>query len=256
MSSPTPAHRRALCWPARRPFVTTSSWTRERLLDRYALRPDRVHVAEPGADPADLAPGTAGGGELLCVAAVTAHKGHDVLLDALAAIADLPWRCVCVGTLDRDPAFVAPAAPAGRRGRHRRPGLPGRPVPGRATRRRLRRRGRARARLARRDLRHGRHRGPGARAAGHRDGGGRAARGARPRIRRAPARPAGAARRRAGTGRGAARLAERRRPAATPQAGRAGAPADVARLARRRCSGSPSVARPHRRSRELPSRCG
>ena len=50
--------------------------------------------------------GRTGGGELLCVAAVTAHKGHDVLLAALAAIADLPWRCVCVGTLDREPAFV------------------------------------------------------------------------------------------------------------------------------------------------------
>jgi glycosyltransferase involved in cell wall biosynthesis len=87
--------------------VTTSSWTRERLLDRYALRSDRVHVAEPGADPADIAPGTADGRELLCVAAVTAHKGHDVLLGALTAIIDRPWRCVCVGTLDREPEFVA-----------------------------------------------------------------------------------------------------------------------------------------------------
>jgi glycosyltransferase involved in cell wall biosynthesis len=38
---------------------------------------------------------------------VTAHKGHDVLLDALARVVDLPWRCVCVGALDREPAFVA-----------------------------------------------------------------------------------------------------------------------------------------------------
>ena len=29
-----------------------------------------------------------------------------MLLAALAATADLPWRCVCVGTLDREPAFV------------------------------------------------------------------------------------------------------------------------------------------------------
>ena len=76
-----------------------------------------MHVAEPGVDAADLAPGTAAGGELLCVAAVTPDKGHDVLLDALATMADLPWHCVCVGSLDRDPAFVERAAPprAGRR---------------------------------------------------------------------------------------------------------------------------------------------
>jgi glycosyltransferase involved in cell wall biosynthesis len=86
--------------------VTTSSWTRDRLLLRYPLPPDRVHAAEPGVDPAGLAPGTDQGGQLLCVAAVTAHKGHDVLLDALARSADLPWRCACVGTLDREPAFV------------------------------------------------------------------------------------------------------------------------------------------------------
>jgi glycosyltransferase involved in cell wall biosynthesis len=86
--------------------VTTSSWTARWLLDEYELWPGRVHVAKPGVDPADLAPGTAAGGELLCVAAVTPGKGHDVLLAALGAITDLPWRCVCVGTLTRDPGFV------------------------------------------------------------------------------------------------------------------------------------------------------
>jgi glycosyltransferase involved in cell wall biosynthesis len=86
--------------------ITTSAWTRYWLLGRYALRPDRVHVAAPGVDVAALAPGTAAGGELLCVATVAPHKGHDVLLAALARVADLPWRCVCVGSLERDPVFV------------------------------------------------------------------------------------------------------------------------------------------------------
>jgi glycosyltransferase involved in cell wall biosynthesis len=86
--------------------VTTSVWTRRRLCELYALPPDRVHVAEPGVDAAGLAPGTAAGDALLCVAAVTPGKGHDVLLDGLAAAADLSWRCACVGSLDRDPAFA------------------------------------------------------------------------------------------------------------------------------------------------------
>ena len=86
--------------------VTTSTWTRRWLLDRYTLSPARVHVAEPGVDTVAIAPGTAAGGELLCVAAVTPGKGHDVLLAALATIRDLSWHCLCVGTLTRDPGFV------------------------------------------------------------------------------------------------------------------------------------------------------
>jgi glycosyltransferase involved in cell wall biosynthesis len=86
--------------------VTTSAWTRRRLGQLYALPADRVHVAEPGVDAAGLAPGTATGDALLCVAAVTPDKGHDVLLDGLATVTDLSWRCACVGSLDRDPAFA------------------------------------------------------------------------------------------------------------------------------------------------------
>jgi glycosyltransferase involved in cell wall biosynthesis len=86
--------------------ITTSAWTRRRLRELYPLAAARVHVAEPGVDPAELAAGSAAGGALLCVAAVTFDKGHDLLLQALAATRDLSWHCVCVGSLDRDPAFV------------------------------------------------------------------------------------------------------------------------------------------------------
>jgi glycosyltransferase involved in cell wall biosynthesis len=87
-------------------IVTTSAWTRRRLLALYQLPPGRVHVAEPGVEAAELAAGTVGGGALLCVAAVSSEKGHDLLVDALLTLSDLPWRCVCVGSLDRDPAFA------------------------------------------------------------------------------------------------------------------------------------------------------
>jgi glycosyltransferase involved in cell wall biosynthesis len=88
-------------------IVTTSRWTRSLLLDRYGLPAHKVHVVEPGVDAADLAKGTLSGGQLLCVAAVTPVKGHDILVAALATLTDLAWRCACVGSLDRDPEFAA-----------------------------------------------------------------------------------------------------------------------------------------------------
>jgi glycosyltransferase involved in cell wall biosynthesis len=86
--------------------VTISAWSRRRLAELYALPADRVHVTEPGVDAARLSPGSAAGDALLCVGAVTPAKGHDVLLDALVTVADLSWRCACVGSLDRAPAFA------------------------------------------------------------------------------------------------------------------------------------------------------
>lgn len=87
--------------------IATSPSSRQRLVELYDLPPGRVHAAEPGVDAAPLAPGTEAGGEFLCVAAVTAHKGQDVLVAALTELADLPWRCVVVGSLEREPAFTA-----------------------------------------------------------------------------------------------------------------------------------------------------
>ena len=86
--------------------LTTSAWARRTLVELYSLPNDRVHVAEPGVDPAALAPGSEGARTLLSVAAVIPDKGHDVLLDALAPLSGLRWQCRCVGSLERDPAFV------------------------------------------------------------------------------------------------------------------------------------------------------
>jgi glycosyltransferase involved in cell wall biosynthesis len=86
--------------------VTTSAWCRRRLGELYALPADRLHVSEPGVDAAPVAPGGVAGDALLCVAALTPDKGHEVLLDGLATATDLSWRCACVGSLVRDPAFA------------------------------------------------------------------------------------------------------------------------------------------------------
>ncbi|MGW7384175.1 glycosyltransferase family 4 protein [Streptomyces sp. NPDC054794] len=86
--------------------VATSDWAVRRLVSHHGLAPDRVHVAAPGADIAPLAPGTDGVSRLLCVAAVTPRKGQHRLVEALAAVRDLPWSCECVGGLGNDPEYV------------------------------------------------------------------------------------------------------------------------------------------------------
>lgn len=99
-----PAERAALGTAAA--VVTTSRWGRARAIKVHDLRPALVHVAHPGADLARPASGSSAGTNLLCVAVVAPHKGQDVLLTALATMRDRPWRLVCVGSLERDPAFV------------------------------------------------------------------------------------------------------------------------------------------------------
>ena len=109
----TAADERAVL-SAARAVVTTSAWSRQQLLDRYPLSPARVHVVRPGSEAAPVGVGTADGGQLLCVGTVAPHKGQDLLLEALAEVADLPWRCTVVGALDRDPPFVAALERRGR----------------------------------------------------------------------------------------------------------------------------------------------
>ncbi|MDN5750130.1 MAG: glycosyltransferase family 4 protein [Pseudonocardia sp.] len=87
--------------------VATSPWTARRLVEVHGLAADRVHVAAPGVDPAPPARGTDGAGGLLCVGSITPTKGQDLLVDALAAVGDLPWTCRLVGPVRRDPAHVA-----------------------------------------------------------------------------------------------------------------------------------------------------
>ena len=86
--------------------VATSPWAARRLAEHHGLASGRVHVVTPGTDPAALARGTDGVSQLLCVAAVTPHKGHDLLVEALATLAELPWSCLCVGPVHRDSGYA------------------------------------------------------------------------------------------------------------------------------------------------------
>jgi glycosyltransferase involved in cell wall biosynthesis len=85
--------------------VVTSEWTRQQLLTRYAIPARRVHVARPGVDRV-AAPARPVRGHLVCVGVLGRHKGQDILVEALADLADRDWHCVLAGALDRDPGFV------------------------------------------------------------------------------------------------------------------------------------------------------
>ncbi len=80
---------------AARAVVATSPSAAHRLASHHGL--PQVHVVPPGTDPAPPATGTDGASRLLCVASLTPRKGHDVLVRALASVADLPWTCAFVG---------------------------------------------------------------------------------------------------------------------------------------------------------------
>ncbi|MGE0159893.1 MAG: glycosyltransferase family 4 protein [Gemmatimonadales bacterium] len=100
------SERRALA-PCR--GVLVSSPFTAQALAAYGVEAARVRVVLPGTEPARAAPGPPEGRPpvLLCVASLTPRKGHDVLVEALAAVADLPWTCILAGSPDRDPAHAA-----------------------------------------------------------------------------------------------------------------------------------------------------
>jgi glycosyltransferase involved in cell wall biosynthesis len=85
--------------------VVTSEWTRQQVLTRYAIPAGQVHVARPGVDRV-AAPARPVRGHLICVGVLSRHKGQDLLVEALADLAERDWHCVLAGPLDRDPDFV------------------------------------------------------------------------------------------------------------------------------------------------------
>jgi glycosyltransferase involved in cell wall biosynthesis len=98
---------------AARHVIAVSEWTRAELIARALAEPDRITVARPGTDAAPAGTGSTSGGHLLCVGTIAAHKGQDVLVHALAGMADLPgWTCSIVGSVNVDPDFVAQTSAA------------------------------------------------------------------------------------------------------------------------------------------------
>ncbi len=98
------SERRALS--CARATMVTSNHTRQILIEQFSVAAERISVALPGTDPRDFAPCDGDPIRLLTVASLTPRKGHDVLIDALAAIESLSWQARLVGGMDFDPAWA------------------------------------------------------------------------------------------------------------------------------------------------------
>ncbi|MFC3282270.1 glycosyltransferase family 4 protein [Litchfieldella rifensis] len=92
-------------------IIVTSAFTARRLAD-FSVSATKVAVVEPGIEPAGLAASVASEHDesrpqrLLCVATITPRKGHDLLVEALAPLADRAWQCDCIGGLEHDRAHA------------------------------------------------------------------------------------------------------------------------------------------------------
>ncbi|MFC3568182.1 glycosyltransferase family 4 protein [Paracoccus simplex] len=80
-----------------RHVLVPSRHARAMLTKRYDVPAERITIARPGVDPARLAPSPANPPLILSVGILHPRKGHDLLLTALAELADLDWRAVIVG---------------------------------------------------------------------------------------------------------------------------------------------------------------
>jgi glycosyltransferase involved in cell wall biosynthesis len=93
---------------ATRQVIVNSPATARLLIDHYAVPGEKITIARPGTDRAARLPSRRDGTiSLLSVGSLVPRKGYDVLLAALARIADLPWSLTIVGDRTRNPATAA-----------------------------------------------------------------------------------------------------------------------------------------------------
>lgn len=79
-------------------------------VEEYGVARERIAIVPPGTDkPAGLPMRRPHSGplRLLAVGTISPRKGHLVLIEALAEVADRPWELSCIGSLTRDPATLA-----------------------------------------------------------------------------------------------------------------------------------------------------
>ena len=87
--------------------ICTSPTTARTLIADFDVPADKITVAEPGADPAARARGTASVDraqpvQLLAVGSLIPRKGYDLLVEALFPLKSLAWRLAIAGSADLD----------------------------------------------------------------------------------------------------------------------------------------------------------
>lgn len=91
-----------------RQVVVTSQTTANLVAANYDVPAGCITVVRPGNDPAPQSGGSGSDApHLLSVGAVVPRKGFDVLIEALATLAELPWQLAIAGDVTRSPNEVA-----------------------------------------------------------------------------------------------------------------------------------------------------
>jgi glycosyltransferase involved in cell wall biosynthesis len=89
-------------------IIVTSPTTARLLVSDYDVAGERISVACPGTDPAPAARESNDGiVRLVAIGAIVPRKGYDVLIAALATLADLQWHLTIAGDRNRDPQSAA-----------------------------------------------------------------------------------------------------------------------------------------------------
>ena len=89
-----------------RSVLVPSAHVAEILTQDFGVAAARISVAPPGTIGMTQARRRNAPPVILATGTITPRKGHDLLVAALAGLADLPWAARFVGSTDRDPVSV------------------------------------------------------------------------------------------------------------------------------------------------------
>lgn len=86
--------------------LVTSPYTATLLVEQFSVPAESITVAVPGTERTGFAAGDGNPVRLLTVGSLTERKGHDVLIEALAQLRELPWIARFVGSDEFDPRWA------------------------------------------------------------------------------------------------------------------------------------------------------